>query len=188
MLSELPSYLTDVLGFTTSMAGLMTVAPYIALLISNFAFSECFRRLESRWQWSTRSIRQVAQLISFMGSSVFLLGCAFTQNQAAALVLMILSQACLGANNSGLGCAYLDLAPRFSGNFNSCGNCIAAVAGIAGPLVVSSLISNYGTDEGWKLSFYLTTVMSTVASLAWIVFQKSEINIVLNSPTSRKFK
>ena len=101
---------------------------------------------------------------------------------------MILAQACLGANNSGLGCAYLDLAPRFSGNFNSCGNCIAAVAGIAGPLAVSSLISTYGTDQGWKLSFYLTMAISTLASLAWVCFQKSEIDVVLNSPATRKCK
>lgn len=188
MLSELPSYLTDELGFDTSMAGLMTVAPYIALLISNFAFSEIFRWLQERWQWGARPVRQVAQLISFMGSSIFLLGCAFTRNQTAGLVFMILAQACLGANNAGLGCAYLDLAPRFSGNFNSCGNSIAAVAGIAGPLVVSSLISSYGTDEGWKLSFYLTTAISTIASLAWICFQKSEIDMVLNSPSGRKWK
>ena len=130
MLSELPSYLTDELGFNTSMAGLMTVAPYIALLISNLGFSEVFRWLHEKRRWSVRWVRQVAQLISFMGSSVFLMGCAFTQNQTVGLIFMILAQACLGANNSGLGCAYLDLAPRFSGNFNSCGNCVAAIAGM----------------------------------------------------------
>jgi MFS family permease len=88
----------------------------------------------------------------------------------------------MGANNSGIACGYLDIAPRFSGNYNSVGNMLSAIAGILGPMVVAALLQAYGPDMGWSFSFLLTAGLSIIALGFWVVFQSSDINHKLNNP------
>ena len=51
LLSEMPTYLTDVLGFNLESAGILCVFPYLALLISTLFFGRMFETLERDYQW-----------------------------------------------------------------------------------------------------------------------------------------
>lgn len=77
-------------------------------------------------------------------------------------------------------------APRFSGNYNSLGNMLAAVAGIMGPMVVSALLGAYGNSKGWTAVFLLTTLVSVFASAMWVLFQSSVVDDRLNKPQAAK--
>ena len=92
VLSELPSYLSNQLGFDSANAALLSVLPYIALAISTYGFSELFRTLQDKYEWRTRSVRQAAQLTSFLGSGTCLLIAGFVTNPGGGLALMILTQ------------------------------------------------------------------------------------------------
>ena len=87
-----------------------------------------------------------------------------------------------GAGSQGLGCAYLDLAPRFSGTYNACGNTVQSVAGICGPLVVASLLTALGGLWGWRLVWMLNGAHSAVSLLHWAAFQSSAVDARLNTP------
>lgn len=55
LLSELPTYLTEVLGFTLQSAGLLCVFPYLALLCSTLFFSRVFEYLGNNgWEVTSR--------------------------------------------------------------------------------------------------------------------------------------
>lgn len=43
-----------------------------------------------------------------------------------------------------IGCAFLDISPNYSSSLNTLGNTMAALAGLASPIVVAALVSGTG--------------------------------------------
>ena len=182
LLSEMPSYLTDELGFDLASAGYLCVAPYAALFFTSLGFGSFFYSLQRRFGWNTRTVRQIAQFVAFAGSSAALLLCGFVskQNRWFSYCCLVAAQGMLGAGQSGLACCYLDVCPRWSPQLNTVGNVVSALAGIAGPLIVSALLGASPGEWGWRCVFIITTAMSLLSLILWRLFQSSEIDIQIN--------
>lgn len=186
LLSEMPSYLTDVLGFDLTSAGILCVFPYLTLFLANLGFGALFLYFQNDFGWSTDRVRQVAQWVCIFGSSMGLILCSFMEDKYVAYVFMILTQLLYGAGQCGLGCAYSDNAPNYSSALNSIGNTISAVAGIVGPIAVAAFISDYPDPWGWRGAFFLTMVISVLALITWSIYQTSLIVPELNMPRKGK--
>lgn len=183
LLSEMPSYLTDQLGFDLGAAGILCVAPYTALFITSLLWGSVFYSMQIHYGWTTRTVRQVAQFIAFGASSLVLMVAAFVRDRWLAYACLILAQGMLGACQSGLSCCYLDLCPNFSPLLNTIGNTLSALAGILGPLVVSAILDatkSKSDDLGWQLVFSTCAVLSTVSLLLWFVYQTSTVDEAMN--------
>jgi MFS family permease len=174
--------LTEILGFDLTLAGILCIVPYACLFVTTILTGEGYRILLSTYDWKTRQIRQLSQLTAFLGSCTMLMILAYTDNKYGGLVLIIIAQSFLSGSNSGLSCSYLDLAPKFSGNYNSVGNMIGAIAGLLGPIVVAQCTEAWPGIEGWRIVFIITTLLSISASIIWYLYQSSEIDVTLNSP------
>lgn len=152
------------------------------LFIFTIGFGRIFNYCQRERGWTTRQVRQCAQYIAWGGSSVFLLVCGYVDNISVALVALTLAQAFIGASQSGLGCAFLDLSPYYSARYTTVGNAVSAVGGIVSPLAVSALLDAFPGSEGWRIVFILTAAMSVLSIVLWYMFQKSEIIDVLDTP------
>ena len=188
LLSEMPSYLTSQLGFDIVTSGALCVVPYASLFCTTLGFGKLFDYLQHHKGWQVRTVRQVAQFIAVGGSAIVLLICGFVPDKFVYVCYgcMVVSQALIGVSQSGLGCAYLDLAPRFSSVMCSVGNTIGALAGIAGPIVVSEFTERYPGSLGWRLVFITTFIMCCFSLIFWRLFQTSDIHPALNTPLPRK--
>ena len=183
LLSEMPSYLTDQLGFDLGAAGILCVAPYTALFITSLLWGSVFYSLQIQHGWSTRTVRQVSQFIAFGASSLVLMVAAFVRDRWLAYACLIVAQGLLGASQSGLSCCYLDLCPNFSPLLNSIGNTISALAGILGPLVVSAILNATHTVDdglGWQLVFSTCALLSAASLALWFVYQTSTVDEEMN--------
>ena len=94
LLSEMPSYLTDVLGFDLGSAGILSMFPYLALFISTLLFARGFDYLQREYGWEVNSVRVTAMFIAYMGSALGLIVCGFLDAKYAAYCFMILTQVC----------------------------------------------------------------------------------------------
>jgi uncharacterized membrane protein len=92
LLSEMPSYLTDVLGFDLGSAGVLCVFPYLALFVSTLFFARLFDYLQRERGWKVDSVRKTAMFLMFIGSSTLLVICGFLPEKYAAYAFMILTQ------------------------------------------------------------------------------------------------
>jgi MFS family permease len=116
---------------------------------------------------------------------------------------MVFSLLFFGAAQSGIACCYLgnltlspsgtllslspppslsDIAPRYSSIMNTLGNTVGALAGLAGPLVVSALLGSYPDTTAWQIVFFLTFLQSAVALVVFYFYQADHIIEVLNNP------
>jgi len=183
LLSEMPSYFTEELGFDLASAGYLSVGPYAALFASTLGFGKLFGTLQAEYGWHSRTIRQIAHLIAVGGSSICLITCSFlSESPWSSYMLIIAAQFMLGASNSGVSCAYLDIAPIFSPLYNAIGNTTSSIAGIAGPIIVSWFLDEHPGSDGWRGCFILCGVFGFVSIVLWLVFQTSDIQPKLNTP------
>ena len=184
ILSELPSYFTEHLGFGLKDAGVLSMAPYIAQFLSTLMFGFSFQWLQLNRGWSTRNIRQWAQHTCFLGASGCLLLCGFVDDAASAICLMVAALGFYGACQSGIACAFLDISPRYSSTLNTFANVFGSLAGVMTPLVVSACTDRYAGIWGWRYVFLLTAGQCVFASLLWYNYQTSSVVKVLNTPAA----
>lgn len=98
----MPSFLNDNLGFDIQSAGILSVFPYMALFISSLGFGAIFEYLQRNHGWSVNKVRQVAQFISYAGSTSSLILCSFMENKYVAYFFMVLTQVALSPTSSSL--------------------------------------------------------------------------------------
>ena len=92
LLSEMPSYLTDILGFDLGRAGLLCVFPYLALLFSTLLFARLFDYLQRERNWEVSRVRRVAMYVAYLGSGAGLVVCCFVQEKYTAYGFMVIAQ------------------------------------------------------------------------------------------------
>lgn len=183
ILSELPTYFTEQLGFGLKSAGLLSMAPYIAQFGSTLLFGFLFQWLQQNRNWSTRNVRQWAQHICFLGASGCLVLCGFVSEASVATCLMVAALAFYGSCQSGLACAFLDVSPRYSSTLNTVANVFGSLAGVMTPLVVSACTDRYSGVWGWRYVFLLTALQCVLSSILWYTYQTSSVVKVLNTPS-----
>jgi MFS family permease len=183
LMSEMPHYLNSI-GFNVSSSGMLCVYPYIALFISSLAFGAILEYLHIHFHFSTNTIRRLAETVAFLGAGVGLIICGFMTDKNTSYAFLIVTQSMYGAVQSGIQCAYSDVAPNYSSAMNTLGNFLSAAAGIAGPLVIADLLTSLGETWGWRVAFILTLAQCVLALILWYIYQTAEIIPELNNPTS----
>ena len=121
LLSEMPSYLTDILDFDLGSAGIFCIFPYLALFFSTLLFARGFDYMQREKSWEVNTVRVAAMFITYMGSALGLIVCGFLDAKYAAYTFMVLTQVFYAAAQSGLGCIWSDVAPLYSSSLNSLG-------------------------------------------------------------------
>merc|ERR1711871_581163 len=182
MLSEMPAYLCDELGFDLEVAGILSLIPYACMFISVVSFATFFEHLQFKMGWSVTSVRHCAMIVAFGGASGLLLFASYNSNAIIAFAAVALSQACLGAVQSGLGCSFLEIAPNFSALLNTVANMFAAFGGVLSPVFVAFMVSWLGGDQGWRMVFWYTVIQSALVVILWVKFFQSEVIPELNEP------
>jgi len=182
LLTEMPSFLTDMLKFDLRTAGALSAVPFIMLFLSVVGSGRFFHWLQEKHGWQTRTVRLTAQFIAFSVSSVALVMCGYMENVGVAYFFMTLAQGSTGFSNSGFLCSFLDITPNHSALLNSIANTVGAAAGIAGPIVVGILTTAYPGVWGWRLVFYTCAIQCGFALVLWYLFQRSDIIPEINSP------
>jgi MFS family permease len=186
LLSEIPSYFTDELGFELEESSLLSIAPYLTQLASVVGFGQLFKYLQQNNSWPTRKVRQYAQFIAFGGASVCLVICSFSPDPYMGFAFVVISMAFFGATQSGVGCSFLDVSPLFGSNIYTVANFCGAVAGIIAPIIVSGATSQWEGSWGWRFVFLLTALYCYVALFLWYNFQTSNVVPELNTPARKK--
>ena len=178
--TEIPSYLNDQLHFNIASSGSYSALPYIARYLCSIGFGMLFEYLEIYQILSTRTIRQTAQAISFIGCGVCLIACVFVPSPFLSFAFLILSLGCFGAIESGLSCSYSDISIRHSSLLNTMGTCFGVMVGSIAPLAVSFYTTHWDGIWGWRYLFLTTNLFLLLSILLWIRFQTSMIIPELN--------
>ena len=206
MCSELPNYLTD-LGLDLESAGYLSTIPFIGVFCGNIAFGRMFKYLEDEKGWTVTEVRRMSLIIGQGVSSICLIIAGFLSSVPLAFFFTVLCLTFYGASNSCLGCCYLDVAPRFSAQFNAVGNTFSALGGIASPLFVAQILGMFpgNPDDaihtcdggdcdddiapgkwGWTVVFLFTAAQGWTTIILWSLVYKPDVIPELNTPRAEQ--
>ncbi|KAG7308789.1 hypothetical protein JYU34_006023 [Plutella xylostella] len=175
-LTELPTYMSNILHFDIVSNAWLSALPYLTawiggILISTFADSLLARgyisRLTSMKLWNT-----VAAFIPAFG----LLGIAWAGcDRVAVTTLLSVTAAFGGAVYAGNQMNHIDLSPQFAGTMYGITNATSNICGFLAPYVIGRIISSEQQTLGqWREVFYLAAAVDLGANLFYLFFASTE--------------
>ena len=177
IMSELPTFMVDVLHLNPSEAADMSTVVFTCMLIATPTVGRLSAYLQTEHDWSTLSVRRAAQITAFAGSCVFLIGAAYAAGMPSlSIACLALSQVALSAQQSGLACSYLEIAGEYSGVLNTLSNLFTSVGGILSPLFVAACQKAYNSPaETWQAIFLFSSAKSALALGAYVCIYRPEL-------------
>ena len=129
LLTELPSYLKNIVNFDLEMTGYMSAIPYALLIALLFPSGYLADWLQIKNILSTSQVRKFFNNISFFAQMIFLLLAAYFTNKVHIVICISLSIGLGAFSMSGFLANTLDIAPQFSSIILGISNSIATLPG-----------------------------------------------------------
>ncbi|XP_053397623.1 sialin-like isoform X2 [Mercenaria mercenaria] len=177
LLTCLPLFLKEVLKFDILSNGIFSCLPYLSFMAGIAVAGVCADLIRSWTKVSITTIRKVFQIAGFLGIAVFILipgylTCEYRYGVIACLCLCTLFEA-IGITGGHIP-NIVDIAPRYSSIIFGISNTIATIPGIVAPIVVGE-ITKTGTNEEWRVTFFIAAGVALFAAVLYGIFADSEL-------------
>ncbi|KAK3921380.1 Putative inorganic phosphate cotransporter [Frankliniella fusca] len=176
LLTELPTYMKQVLRFSIKENGTLSALPYLAMWIFSIVVS-----VVADWMTWTRGVsltrtRKLLNSIGMFGPALALVAASYTGCSAPLTVgLLSLGVGLMGGTMSGYRINHLDISPRFAGILMSLTNCIANVFALLAPIVAGAIIEGKPTQAAWRVVFFISAAVYAVCSGFYLIFASGEV-------------
>jgi MFS transporter, ACS family, solute carrier family 17 (sodium-dependent inorganic phosphate cotransporter), other len=166
LLAWLPSYFKSTFGVSIASAGLLSAAPWLMHFVgANVAGALADRLIESGRD--VTFVRKLIQMISLLGSAVFLLLLLKAGSVTAGLLIMCGATATSAFALAGFGPNSFDIAPRYADIIWGLSNTFGTMPGIIGVAVTGWLVDRTGS---YNAPFLVTAVLSVVGAIVYLLF------------------
>ncbi|CAH0552831.1 unnamed protein product [Brassicogethes aeneus] len=173
--TQLPTYINDVLGFKISDNGLISSLPYIG----NYIFAcigsylaDCIRKNGI----STTMTRKIFIVVSFFIPSILLIILGLQKlSYPYAVTVLILIHSFKGCNTANFLVNSTDIAPNYAATIFGAGLTFGSLAGYFGNIMVGWLTKEGSNFESWKMVFIIISSVNFLAGLFFILFGSGNI-------------
>ncbi|XP_042238110.1 sialin-like isoform X2 [Homarus americanus] len=175
LLTELPTYMKNILHFDLAHSGFISALPYLVMWLFSIAAGQVADHLRARGILSTTATRKIFNSIGIYGPMICLVlvgyaGC----HKDAAIALLCGAVGLNGATLSGYINSHLDIAPNFAGTLMGITNTAATIPGFLAPQLVGYLITGKETVGQWKLVFWIAGIIYFIGNTFYIIFISGE--------------
>lgn len=176
LLTELPSYLADVLHFNIQSNGSLSASVYLSQLVVGLVSSYLADYLRKKEILRVTNVRKLFQSIGLLGQAVGLVGATFAGcDWMLAFAMLLLACTSSGALYGSESVLPVDIAAEFAGAVMGFTNCISNSAGIFTPLVVGYLTESSESIEQWNKVFFTSAGVVVFGAVAFVLFGKAEV-------------
>ncbi|XP_022822793.1 sialin-like isoform X1 [Spodoptera litura] len=171
-----PKFVSSVLGFELSAAGVISALPYLARLFLATIFGVVGDFILARKLMSTTVIRKFFCLFSHILPGVLLVllvyaGCS----TALSVSLITMSMGFNGAATLTNLQNHQDLAPNYAGTLYGIANCVGSTAGFFTPMITAYFTSSGNSFESWRPVFFVGASVYIISALFFIFFGTGNI-------------
>ncbi|XP_073956249.1 putative inorganic phosphate cotransporter [Choristoneura fumiferana] len=176
LMTEIPSYMSQVLGVDIKANGVMSALPYIAMYLLSFPVGFISDFVLAKGWMSTSVARKISNSIGHFGPAISLIGLAYVPagNITLAVALLSIVVGLNAGHYTGFMLVHLDMSPNFAGTMMGVTNGLANLVSIIAPLAAGAIIKDE-TDAGeWRKVFYLASFIYIVGNTLFLIFGTSE--------------
>ncbi|XP_006638681.1 sialin [Lepisosteus oculatus] len=175
LLTLLPTYMKNVLGFNIQENGFLSALPYLGCWILALLGGQLADYLRETWMVSTVRVRKCFSLIGMIGPAVFLVCAGYTGcNYILAVTFLTISSALGGISASGFSINHLDIAPSYAGILLGITNTFATIPGMVGP-VIGRALTHSNTIPEWQTVFYIAAAINVFGAVFFTCFGKGVV-------------
>lgn len=173
LLTNLPTYMNNILHFSLKSNGVLSALPYMfrfILTISAVCFSDW---MNARAFWTTTTLRKTFSIVAFMGCGGALVAVGFSGcNRTLAVSIFAFGVAISGSTFAGHLINYTELSTRFAGILIGVGNTVGNIPGILAPAVAGLLTSGDKGQavENWRIVFLIAAGLYVAISVIFGIF------------------
>jgi len=175
LLTELPTYMNNILHFDIDQNALLSALPYVFMWIVSNISAIAQDKLMKKQVFSKTVIRKIFALTGLLGSGTFMVIASFSGCDHVTIVaLLCVAVALVGPIASSLLVNYQDLAPNFAGSMMGVSNTVMTIAGILAPLVTGAIVTGNEDVEHWRIVFGMTAGIQAVGALVFLTLSSGE--------------
>ncbi|XP_053379219.1 sialin-like [Mercenaria mercenaria] len=175
-LTNIPSYMNEVLKFDIQKAGFLGSLPYLGFCVVANISAGLADNLRKRGYVSTTIARKIFNSLGNILPAIFivLMG-TVTDDSVIAVTMLTLGLAMSGFQyGSGFMVNPVDIAPRYAGIILAISNTAGSLCGFFAPFAIG-FITVDKTREQWKTVFYITAAVYTFGAIIFIMFGSGEL-------------
>ncbi|XP_046981779.1 putative inorganic phosphate cotransporter [Schistocerca americana] len=189
LLTEIPTYFSNVLKLNITANGIVSALPYIVAWAVSLVASWIVNFVQRRQMLSTGALRKVINTFGHWCPAAALLALSVikVENPAASVALLTVAVGCNGVTIMGFQLNHIDLARNFSGVMMGITTGIATLMSIAAPLYVGAVVKENTLGE-WRIVFLTAAGFFFVGNLIFILFASGEVQPWNDPNYSRKKK
>ncbi|KAL4708983.1 hypothetical protein ACJJTC_005844 [Scirpophaga incertulas] len=166
-----PKFVSSVLGFELSSAGVVSALPYLGRLIFATIFGAIGDCILAKKVMTTTAIRKFFCVFSHILPGILLVllvyaGCSTTLSVALITMSMGFNGAATLTNLQN----HQDLAPNYAGTLYGIANFVGSTAGFFTPMITVYFTKNGNTFEQWRPVFFIGASVYIVSAIFFIVF------------------
>ncbi|KAJ8731672.1 hypothetical protein PYW07_004836 [Mythimna separata] len=187
LMTEMPSYMKQVLGVDIKANGLMSALPYLAMYLLSFPFgflSDYF--IKKNWL-SINWCRKLSSCIGEYGPAIALIALCYVPpgDIVMAVALLTLVVGLNAGHMTGYLLVHIDMAPNFAGTMMGITNFFANLISIIAPLVAGLLLQDETDPMQWRQVFYVSSAIYIATNTFFIIFGTSDRQS-WNEPVSKE--
>ncbi|XP_043644208.1 putative inorganic phosphate cotransporter isoform X1 [Drosophila teissieri] len=177
LLTEIPSYMKNILGKDIKSNALLSALPYVCMFAMSFVFSSISAQLNNRNCISRVTSRKLFNSIGLWIPMVTLIGLAYVNPDQSelAVVLLCFTVGMNGATYLGYNMNHIDLSPNFAGILMGITNGVANIMSIIAPLIVGFIVTDEHDPEQWRIVFFIAAAFYLVGNTLYVIFGKANV-------------
>ncbi|XP_046439306.1 putative inorganic phosphate cotransporter isoform X1 [Daphnia pulex] len=176
LLTELPSYMDNILHFNMKQNSFVSALPYLAMWLFSLLCSTVADILISKQIFRVITVRKIFNSIGQYGPALALIGAGFIGcDTVAAVILLTLAVGLSGASYSAFQVNFVEIAPPYAGTLFGVTNAVANLCGFMAPYAVGVLVKGNQTLGQWRLVFLIAAGVYFVSNTIFLMFASSKV-------------
>lgn len=185
MITEIPTYLKEVLKFDLEKNGNLSMLPWLTMYICIGITGPIADMLITKNILTPVWTRRLMVLFGSIIPALCMFALAFLDDSQQVLAIILLS-GCVGVSGiqfQGLFVNHLDIAPQFSGTLFGMTNFLSSISGIIAPFLVSAITPN-GTSDEWRIAFLICVAIIVFGGVFYSFLAKASVQSWAKTPIS----
>ncbi|VVC38183.1 Major facilitator superfamily,Major facilitator superfamily domain [Cinara cedri] len=173
LLTQLPSYMSEVLKFNIEKGSLLSATPYLVMTIilqTTGFFADWLRKKNVL---TNTQIRKFFNCSAFLSQAVFMFLVGNSKNSVESIICLTLGVGLGAFAIPGFMVNPLDIAPQYASIVLGISNTIATIPGIISPMLTGFIVKNK-TAEEWKLVFLISSGLYLFGAIFYAIFASGE--------------
>ncbi|KAH8306921.1 hypothetical protein KR044_001082, partial [Drosophila immigrans] len=186
LLTQIPSYMKNVLGKDIKANAVLSSLPYTAMLLLSFLFAWLSRTMQRKDSISLSFNRKFFNSIGTWGPSALLIALGYVpkDNDSLAVVLLIFTVGISSASHVGFLINHIDLSPNYAGILMGICNGIANFMSLAAPLLVGIVVTDYHDVHQWRIVFFVAAAVYFIGNCVFLIFGRTNVQ-PWNNPSAK---